>query len=87
MIIIISVLSFIIYRLLNRLSFFEDFYEDVFTNFRPAAALAKEILNSNMYSNEPMVVSFVESLKDLDHYLNQLNDEYSLTINDEIVDG
>ena len=82
LIIIIGILSFVVYKTLNRLSFFEDFYEDIFEKFKPAAKLANDILNSNLYSNEPMVVDFVESLKDLNHYLSQINNEYNLVEED-----
>ena len=72
------VIGYVLYKTLNRLSFLEDFYEDIYRQFKPVTEAAKAILNSDVYSNEPVVVNFVENLKDIDHYLQQINSEYKL---------
>jgi ABC-type molybdate transport system permease subunit len=72
------VAGYVLYKSLSRLSFLEDFYEDIYRQFKPVTEAAKAILSSDVYSNEPVVVNFVENLKDVDHYLQQISPEYNL---------
>ena len=78
LILLVGGLGFTVFRLLSRVSFLEEFYEDVYRQFKPVTSIAREILGNEVYSNEPVVVQFIETLKDIDHYLQQIDPNYEL---------
>jgi len=87
LIIIIAVLAYVIYRLLDRISFYEDLFVDAGKAFFNIGQRTKSILAGEIYSNEPVIVDFVEELKNVNDFLNNLDSEYNVFANIEEEDN
>lgn len=87
LIIIILALTYVIYRLLDRISFYEDLFTDAGKAFFNIGQRAKSILAGEIYSNEPVIVDFVEELKNVNEFLNNLDSEYNVFANTEEEDN
>jgi len=78
LIIIIGCLLYVIYRLLDRISFFEDMFNDAARVFFPMGERIKAIMSGGIYSNEPVIEDFVSEMKKINLFLQNLDDEYDM---------
>ena len=81
-----GILGYVVYRSLERLSFYEDMYGDMYQRFYALGEDIRSLLGREMYSNDPIVKGFVEQIQEIEHYIQQLDENYKFNLLGEDVD-
>ena len=81
-----GVLGYVVYRSLERLSFYEDMYSDMYPRFYALGEDIRSLLEREIYSNDPVVKGFVEQLQEIEYYIQQLDENYKFNLLGEDVD-
>ena len=69
-------LGYVLYRSLGRLSFYEDMYSDMYGHFFELGQEIRGLLDREIYSNEPVIIELVEQMKNIQHFVSRLSDNY-----------
>ena len=85
-IIVSGVLGYVLYRSLGRLSFYEDMYSDMYQRFFVLGEEIRGLLEREIYSNDPVIKSFVDQLQEIEYYIQQLDESYKFNLLGEDVD-
>ena len=81
-----GVLGYVLYRSLGRLSFYEDMYSDMYQRFFVLGGEIRGLLEREIYSDDPVVRSFVEQIQEIEYYIQQLDESYKFNLLGEDVD-
>jgi|TARA_Y100000296_G_scaffold39101_1_gene45202 hypothetical protein len=81
-----GVLGYVVYRSLGRLSFYEDMYGDMYQRFYALGEDIRSLLGKEIYSRDPVVANFVERLQEIEHYIQQLDENYKFNLLGEDMD-
>ena len=85
--IILSVgLAIALYRSINRLSFYEDIYGDMQGPLGDLGDNIQGVLSREIYTNDPIIKSFVGQLQEISYYLQQVDENYRFNTLGEDVD-
>jgi|TARA_R110000824_G_scaffold307079_1_gene494574 hypothetical protein len=85
--IILSVgLAIALYRSINRLSFYEDIYGDMQGPLGDLGDNIQGVLSREIYTNDPIIKSFVGQLQEISYYLQQVDENYKFNTLGEEVD-
>ena len=79
-------LGYLFYRSLGRLSFYEDMYSDMYGHFFELGQEIRGLLDREIYSNDPVIKSFVDQLQEIEYYIQQLDDNYKFNLLGEDID-
>ena len=69
-------LGIALYRSVNRLSFYEDMYGDMYGRFAELGESIRGVLSREIYSDDPVIRDFINQLQDIEYYLQQLDESY-----------
>ena len=81
-----GVLGYVVYRSLERLSFYEDMYSDMYPRFYALGEDIRSLLEREIYSNDPIVKGFVDQIQEIEYYIQQLDESYKFNLLGEDVD-
>ena len=85
--IILSIgLGVVVYRAINRLGFYEDMYGDMYGRFNELGENIRSVVNKEIYTDDPVIKSFVNQLQEIEYYLQQLDENYRFNALGEDVD-
>ena len=70
------VLVILVYRGLNRIAYYEESFDDIYGRLLVFSQSIGAILDREIYSNEPVIVELVEQMKDMQHFVSHLSDNY-----------
>lgn len=70
------VLVILVYRGLSRLAYYEESFDDIYGRLLVFSQSIDAILDREIYSNEPVIVELVEQMKDMQHFVSHLSDNY-----------
>ena len=85
--IILSVgLAIVLYRSINRLGFYEDIYSDMYGRLAELRDNIQGVLSREIYTDEPVIKSFIGQLKEIDYFLQQVDENYRFNTLGEDVD-
>ena len=79
-------LGIALYRSINRLSFYEDIYGDMYGRLRDLSDNIQGVMSREIYSDDPVIRSFINQLQEIDYYLQQVDDNYRFNTLGEDVD-
>ena len=79
-------LGIALYRSINRLSFYEDIYGDMFGRLRELSDNIQGVMAREIYSDDPVIRSFIGQLQEIDYYLQQVDETYRFNTLGEDVD-
>ena len=79
-------LGYVVYRSLERLSFYEDMYSDMYPRFYALGEDIRSLLEREIYSNDPIVKGFVEQIQEIEYYIQQLDESYKFNLLGEDID-
>ena len=85
-IIVSGTLGYVLYRSLGRLSFYEDMYSDMYQRFFVLGEEIRALLEREIYSNDPVIKSFVDQLQEIEYYIQQLDENYKFNLLGEDTD-
>ena len=69
-------LSIVVYRAINQLGFYEDMYGDMYGRFNELSENIRSVVNKEIYTDDPVIKSFVNQLQEIEYYLQQLDENY-----------
>ncbi len=75
-----------LYRSINRLSFYEDIYGDMYGRLRELSDNIQGVMSREIYSDDPVIRSFIGQLQEIDYYLQQVDENYRFNTLGEDVD-
>ena len=75
-IILTASLGIVLYKSINRLSFYEDMYGDMYGRFSALGESIRGVLSREIYSDDPVIRDFINQLQDIEYYLQQLDESY-----------
>ena len=80
-------LGIALYRSINRLSFYEDIYGDMYGRLRDLSDNIQGVMSREIYSDDPVIRSFIGQLQEIDYYLQQVDDNYRVnTLGEDVED-
>ena len=80
-------LGIALYRSINRLSFYEDIYGDMYGRLRDLSDNIKGVMSREIYSDDPVIRSFIGQLQEIDYYLQQVDENYRFnTLGEDVED-
>ena len=79
-------LGIALYRSINRLSFYEDIYGDMYGRLRELSDNIQGVMAREIYSDDPVIRSFIGQLQEIDYYLQQVDENYRFNTLGEDVD-
>lgn len=84
---IIVVLSYSVWKLLSRLQDYEENNQQLFIEMNQMAEAISQVLSKEIYSNDPVIISFVESLRDVEYFIRQIDPTLEFNELGEKTDG
>jgi len=87
LLLIICVISYILWKTLTRLQFYEETFESLIVELNIMADSIESVLSKEIYSNDPVITSFVDSLKDLESYIKLITPTFEFNQLGEKTDG
>lgn len=69
-------LGVLLYRSLNRISFYEDQYDDIYRRLSLFSQSLDSVLEREIYSSDPVIRDLVEQMQELQWFMIQLQDNY-----------
>ena len=80
-------LGIALYRSINRLSFYEDIYGDMYGRLQELSDNIKGVMSREIYSDDPVIRSFIGQLQDIEYYLEQVDENYRFnTLGEDVED-
>ncbi len=80
-------LGIALYRSISRLSYYEDMYSDMYGRLRDLSNNIEGVLSREIYSDDPVIRSFVGQLQDIEYYLEQVDENYRFnTLGEDVED-
>ena len=80
-------LGIALYRSINRLSFYEDIYGDMYGRLQELSDNIKGVMSREIYSDDPVIRSFIGQLQEIEYYLEQVDDNYRFnTLGEDVED-
>ena len=79
-------LGIALYRSINRLSFYEDIYGDMYGRLQALSENIQGVMSREIYSDDPVIRSFIGQLQEIDYYLQQVDENYRFNTLGEDVD-
>jgi hypothetical protein len=80
------ILSFLLYRSIERVSVYEEMHDDIYKNFYQFSETLNDVLSREIYSNDSIVVNLINETKDMQWFIEQLSDNYRFNLLAESVD-
>ena len=87
LVIVMSVQAVAMYRALGTITNYEESTENIFTALVGLSTAVDDVLQHEIYSNEPVIVRFVDNLNDIEKFLVEINPSLNFNQLGETVDG
>jgi hypothetical protein len=85
-IILTIALAIALNRSVNRIAFYVDIYGDMYSQLSELGDNIRTVLSKEIYSNDPVIQSFVRQLQEIEVFLRQVEDRYRFNTLGEDVD-
>ena len=69
-------LGVLFYRSLNRLTFYEDQYDDIYGRLLRFSQTLDNVLEKEIYSRDPVIQDLIEQMQEIQWFMSQLQENY-----------
>jgi len=69
-------LGVLLYRSLNRISFYEDQYDDIYNRLLLFSQTLGNVLEREIYSSDPVIRDLIEQMQEMQWFVSQLQENY-----------
>ena len=69
-------LGVLFYRSLDRLTYYEDQYDDIYGRLLSFSQTLDNVLEREIYSSEPVIQDLVEQMQEMQWFMSQLQEDY-----------
>jgi hypothetical protein len=73
---IAALLGVLFYRSLDRLTYYEDQYDDIYGRLLLFSQTLDNVLEREIYSSEPVIQDLVEQMQEMQWFMSQLQEDY-----------
>ncbi len=73
---IAALLGVLFYRSLDRLTYYEDQYDDIYGRLLSFSQTLDNVLEREIYSSEPVIQDLVEQMQEMQWFMSQLQEDY-----------
>ena len=73
---IVIFLGLLFYRSLNRLTFYEDQYDDIYGRLLRFSQTLDNVLEKEIYSRDPVIQDLIEQMQEIQWFMSQLQENY-----------
>ena len=83
---IILVLSITLFRSISIISFYRDFYDDIYDRLNSFEVVIGSVLEKEIYVSDPVIRDLVDELRSLQSYISQLEEQQTFSSLGEKID-
>lgn len=87
LLIIIIGLSYSVWQMLGTIQEYEENNQQIFIEMSQMAEAINQVLSKEIYSNDPVIMSFVENLRDIEYFIRQIDPNLEFNQLGEKTDG
>ena len=69
-------LGVLFYRSLNRITFYEDQYDDIYGRLLRFSQTLDNVLEREIYSSDPVIKDLIDQMQEIQWFMSQLQDNY-----------
>ena len=69
-------LGVLFYRSLNRITFYEDQYDDIYGRLLRFSQTLDNVLEKEIYSRDPVIQDLIEQMQEIQWFMSQLQENY-----------
>ena len=74
--IIVVILVVLFYRSLDRISFYEDQYDDIYGRLLRFSQTLDNVLEREIYSSDPVIQDLIAQMQEMQWFMSQLQENY-----------
>jgi predicted PurR-regulated permease PerM len=74
--VVVVFLGVLFFRSLNRLTFYEDQYDDIYGRLLSFSQTLDNVLEKEIYSSDPVIQDLVEQMQEIQWFMSQLQENY-----------
>ena len=83
---IILVLSITLFRSISIISFYRDFYDDIYDRLNSFEVVIGSVLEKEIYVSDPVIRDLLDELRSLQSYISQLEEQQTFSSLGEKID-
>ena len=83
---IILVLAIALFRSISIISFYRDFYDDIYNRLNLFEVVIGSVLEKEIYVSDPVIRDLVDELRSLQSYISQLEEQQTFSSLGEKID-
>lgn len=83
---IILVLSIALFRSISIISFYRDFYDDIYSRLGLFESIIGNVLEKEIYVSDPVIRDLVDELRSLQFFISQLEEQQTFSSLGEKID-
>ena len=83
---IILVLAIALFRSINIISFYRDFYDDIYSRLRLFENIIGNVLEKEIYVSDPVIRDLLDELRSLQFFISQLEEQQTFSSLGEKID-
>ena len=83
---IILVLAIALFRSISIISFYRDFYDDIYDRLGLFQIIIGNVLEKEIYVSDPVIRDLVDELRSLQHFISQLEEQQTFSSLGEKID-
>tara|TARA_B100001989_G_C24471339_1_gene429371 strand:+ start:72 stop:356 length:285 start_codon:yes stop_codon:yes gene_type:complete len=83
---IILILSVALFRSISIISFYRDFYDDIYDRLNSFEVVIGSVLEKEIYVSDPVIRDLLDELRSLQSYISQLEEQQTFSSLGEKID-
>ena len=83
---VILVLAIALFRSISIISFYRDFYDDIYDRLNLFEVVIGSVLEKEIYVSDPVIRDLVDELRSLQSYISQLEEQQTFSSLGEKID-
>ena len=82
----ILVLAIALFRSISIISFYRDFYDDIYNRLSLFEVIIGNVLEKEIYVSDPVIIDLVDELRSLQSFISQLEEQQTFSSLGEKID-
>ena len=82
----ILVLGIALFRSISIISFYRDFYDDIYDRLNSFEVVIGNVLEKEIYVSDPVIIDLVDELRSLQSFISQLEEQQTFSSLGEKID-